>query len=62
MLDIIGSALSARGVPFLRIDGTVASAAERQVRRRRAPSWKAHDFTCASTPPAATCSYELGLA
>ena len=31
MLDVIGSDLAARGVAFLRIDGTIASAAERQV-------------------------------
>lgn len=30
MLDVIGADLAARGVAFLRIDGTVASAAERQ--------------------------------
>ncbi len=32
MLDVIGSVLAARGVAFLRIDGTIASAAERQAR------------------------------
>ncbi len=32
MLDVIAAALAARGVPFLRIDGAVASAADRQVR------------------------------
>ncbi|KAK9821770.1 hypothetical protein WJX81_007078 [Elliptochloris bilobata] len=35
MLDVIGSSLAARGVPFLRIDGTIASAAERQARVQR---------------------------
>jgi len=30
MLDVIAAALAARGVPFLRIDGAVASAADRQ--------------------------------
>ncbi len=33
MLDVIAAALAGRGVPFLRIDGAVASAAERQARR-----------------------------
>lgn len=32
MLDVIGADLAARGVAFLRIDGTIASAAERQAR------------------------------
>ena len=32
MLDVISGELAARGVAFLRIDGTIASAAERQAR------------------------------
>ena len=48
MLDVIAAALAARGVPFLRIDGAVASAADRQV---RCP---------ARTPPCAPCLYARG--
>lgn len=41
MLDVIGRDLAARGVAFLRIDGTIASAAERQA-CFRVPSCSMH--------------------